>query len=170
MSVATPTVVSRTPLFPTLLPKPPQPHLLPVPMHSQRRARLNTIRDLSKEMEDLSEEEEQWEDLTSDIRNRGFNFLIPIGRSLTQHEEKNDADASEDDDDDGDDDGGDETEDTAPSDEPSDGEDEDNDEIEGQDLDADMEDLDEVANTTAETDEMDADESGDIAQAPSSDL
>lgn len=26
------------------------------------------------------------------IRNRGYNFLIPIGRTLTQQEEKNDAD------------------------------------------------------------------------------
>lgn len=25
------------------------------------------------------------------IHNRGFNFLVPIGRNLTQQEEKNDA-------------------------------------------------------------------------------
>ena len=62
MSVATPTVIPRTPLFPTLLPKPPQPHPLPLPRHGQRPARLNAIRDLNKEMDDLSDEDEQLED------------------------------------------------------------------------------------------------------------
>lgn len=31
------------------------------------------------------------------IKNRGYNFLIPIGRTLTQQEEKNDADEDSDD-------------------------------------------------------------------------
>ena len=59
MSVATPTVVPRSPLFPTLLPKPPQPHPLPLPRHGQQPARMNAIRDLNREMDDLSEEEKQ---------------------------------------------------------------------------------------------------------------
>ena len=32
----------------------------------------------------------------TEIRNRGFNFLVPIGRTYTQHEEKNDASVSHD--------------------------------------------------------------------------
>ena len=28
---------------------------------------------------------------TDDIKKRGFNWLVPIGRSFTQHEEKNDV-------------------------------------------------------------------------------
>ncbi|KAF8637333.1 hypothetical protein AX17_002834 [Amanita inopinata Kibby_2008] len=43
-------------------------------------------------MDDLSEEENELEDINMHIHNRGFNFLIPIGRVLTQQEEKNDAD------------------------------------------------------------------------------
>ncbi|KAF8623463.1 hypothetical protein AX15_006247 [Amanita polypyramis BW_CC] len=91
MSVATPTLLQRPLKFPELLPKPPQPH--PVPL-SRRRVygHLNAVRDLQREMDDLSEEENELEDITLHIHNRGFNFLIPIGCVLTQQEEKNDAD------------------------------------------------------------------------------
>lgn len=80
------------------------------------------------------------------IRNRGYNFLIPIGRTLTQQEEKNDAD-----DDSDDSDSGQSGNPTSPVD---DGENESN-----ADLDASMEDLDdETGDLTAETE--DADELG----------
>ena len=75
MSVATPTVVPRTPLFPTLLPRPPHPHPLPLPRHGQRPARLNAIRDLNKEMDDLSDEDEQLEDL---VRTMSLQFALSV--------------------------------------------------------------------------------------------
>ncbi|KAI0086362.1 hypothetical protein BDY19DRAFT_961046 [Irpex rosettiformis] len=156
MSAASPTIVPRNPVFPSLLPKPLQPHPLPLPLEGQRRFRMNAIRDRNKEMADLSDEEFSFNEMRDEVRNRGYNFLIPIGRSLTQHEEKNDADASEEE---GDDD--DVSEGTTPSDEPEEaGEDEDEDEDEEEhDLDADMEDLDE---TTVESDDMDAEDSREV--------
>ncbi|KAG6868810.1 hypothetical protein C0993_009692 [Termitomyces sp. T159_Od127] len=53
---------------------------------------LNAVRDLQREMEDLSDEENELEDINLSIHNRGYAFLVPIGRNLTQQEEKNDAD------------------------------------------------------------------------------
>jgi hypothetical protein len=108
MSVATPTVLPRPPIFPHLLPKPPQPHPVPLPKHGRVYGHLNATRDLQREMDDLSDEENELEDIVSTvisvflilphnlfqnifIHNRGYNFLIPIGRSLTQQEEKNDV-------------------------------------------------------------------------------
>ncbi|KAH9928176.1 uncharacterized protein B0H18DRAFT_1210433 [Fomitopsis serialis] len=95
MSVASPTVLPRSALFPTLLPRPPQPHPTPLQKYG-RPGRLNSRRNLQQEMEDLSDEEDELDDLETDIRNRGFNFLVPIGRTFTQHEEKNDASVSHD--------------------------------------------------------------------------
>jgi len=92
MSVATPTVLPRPDEFPHLLPKPPQPHPTPLPKSGHSGGRLNARRDLQREMDDLSDEENELEDINMLIRNRGYNFLIPIGRTLTQQEEKNDAD------------------------------------------------------------------------------
>ncbi|CCM03629.1 uncharacterized protein FIBRA_05773 [Fibroporia radiculosa] len=136
MSVATPTILPRSPHFPLLLPKPPQPHPVPLPKHDQRTGRLNSLRDLQREMDDLSDEEEEIVDMREDIRNRGFSFLVPIGRTFTRHEEKNDASADElSDDSDG-------SEGSEDEDSPSIMEDEENDTAE-EDLDADMEDLDE---------------------------
>ncbi|KAI0782201.1 hypothetical protein C8Q75DRAFT_507557 [Abortiporus biennis] len=89
--VATPTILPRSPLFPTLLPKPPQPHPIPLPPAGHPLARMSDVRDLNKQMDDLSEEEDELEDLNSELKNRGFNFLIPIGRTYTQQEEKNDT-------------------------------------------------------------------------------
>lgn len=94
-------------------------------------------------MDDLSDEEDELEGLSLEIKNRGYNFLIPIGRAYTQQEEKNDADEEESAD--GTDSG------EAPS-----ILDEENDSAE--DLDAEMDDMDEVGNMTAETAEMDPDE------------
>lgn len=63
MSTATPTVLPRSPLFPHLLPKPPQPHTTPLPRHDQRVGRFNSRRDLQREMDDLSDEEEEFDDI-----------------------------------------------------------------------------------------------------------
>ena len=62
MSVATPTLLPRPPKFPHLLPKPPQPH--PIPLSRQRvYEHLNAVRDLQREMDDLSDEENELEDI-----------------------------------------------------------------------------------------------------------
>jgi len=116
---------------------------------------MTSRRELNREMDDLSEEEQELEELTTDVKNRGFAFLVPIGRLLTQQEEKNDED--EDDDDDDESNG---SEESASS-------DADENESE-QDLDADMEDMDDdAANITAETDEMNEGETGDFEEEPS---
>lgn len=64
MSGATPTLIPREPHFPRLLPKPPQPHLVPL-----RRERvyehMNACRDIQREMDELSDEENELEDLAS---------------------------------------------------------------------------------------------------------
>ncbi|KAI0362463.1 hypothetical protein OH77DRAFT_1432997 [Trametes cingulata] len=91
MSVASPTLLPRGPVFPRLLPLPPHPHPIPPAQSMQRRERFINYRDLWREMEELSDEENAVEDQTLEIKNRGYNFLIPIGRTWTQHEEKNDV-------------------------------------------------------------------------------
>lgn len=110
MSVSSPTLLPRSALFPNLLPKPPQPHPQPLPRYGQQPTRFNATRDLAREMEDLSDEEDDLDDIvriwvmftddsahvaareqTDEIKKRGFNWLVPIGRSFTQHEEKNDV-------------------------------------------------------------------------------
>lgn len=63
MSVGSPTLLPRSALFPNVLPKPPQPHPLPLPRYGQQPARFNATRDLAREMEDLSEEEDDLDDL-----------------------------------------------------------------------------------------------------------
>lgn len=64
MSGATPTLLPRDPHFPLLLPKPPQPH--PTPLSKRRvYTHINAFRDLQREMDDLSDEENELEDLAS---------------------------------------------------------------------------------------------------------
>ena len=66
MSVFTPTVLRRPPVFPHLLAKPPQPY--PTPLLNRRPGvygRLNSRRDLQREMDDLSDEENEVEDIVS---------------------------------------------------------------------------------------------------------
>jgi len=46
-------------------------------------------------MDDLSEEENEIEDQLNEMKNRGYSFLIPIGRQLTLQEEKNDQVSSD---------------------------------------------------------------------------
>lgn len=83
------------------------------------------------------------------IRNRGYNFLIPIGRTLTQQEEKNDADEDSEDSESG----------QSGNNQASVVDDGENESNADADLDASMEDLDdEPGNFTGETD---ADDMGD---------
>lgn len=139
MPVVTATLLRQPSHFPRLLPKQNPPH--PVPLLRQRvYGHLNAVRDLPREMDDLSDEETELEDITASIHNRGYTFLVPIGRSLTQQEEKNDA---EEDSDESEGSGG------APSVGEDDGENE-----SAQDLDASMEDLDEEATGTVEEESM----------------
>ncbi|KAI0647379.1 hypothetical protein C8Q79DRAFT_1103384 [Trametes meyenii] len=144
MSVASPTVLPRSPVFPRLLPLPPHPHPIPPAPSMQRRERFINYRDLWREMEELSDEENAVEDQNLEIKNRGYNFLIPIGRTWTQHEEKNDADDATE--------GSEGTEHTGDANSLMD-EDENSteeEEEEDQDLDADMEDMDQPGDASGE--------------------
>lgn len=62
MSVASPTVLPRSPIFPRLLPLPPHPHPIPPAPSMQRRERFINYRDLWREMEELSDEENAVDD------------------------------------------------------------------------------------------------------------
>ena len=75
MSGATPTLLPRRPNFPLLLPQPPQPHLIPLP---KRRvySHINAFRDLQREMDDLSDEENELEDLASHSTTSSTRFLM----------------------------------------------------------------------------------------------
>ncbi|KAI0306361.1 hypothetical protein B0F90DRAFT_1814273 [Multifurca ochricompacta] len=169
MSLATPTILPRPPLFPTLMPRPRQPYPTPLATPGRHVGRLILRRDFVQEMDDLSDEEAEFEDSSLEVKNRGYGFLVPIGKMLTQHEEKNDADdGSEVDEsarsshpesptDEGEGDG----EGNADGEGEGEGEDEDG----GMDLDAEIEDMDdEIANTTAETEDFDDmdDETGEL--------
>jgi hypothetical protein len=120
MSVYTPTLIPRPPLFPRLLPEPPQTHPLPLPPPPPIDlfdgytpgvyGHLNHRRNLQREMDELSEEESELDDLVREIygsvwrwflhfcleqslviQQRGHSFLVPIGKTLTALEEKNDV-------------------------------------------------------------------------------
>ena len=71
MSGATATLLPSKPIFPLLLPKPPQPTPAPLP---KRRVygHLNAFRDLLREMDDLSDEENEVDDEVSNA------FCIPL--------------------------------------------------------------------------------------------
>ncbi|KAJ7201666.1 hypothetical protein GGX14DRAFT_464609 [Mycena pura] len=151
MSVASPTVLPRPPLFPRLLPKIQHPHPAPLPPQSRTYGHLKAARNLQREMDDLSDEENEIEEMNILIKHRGFTTLVPIGRSLTQQEEKNDAEED------------DET-DSAPSNgPPSVGEDVG--ENSTQDLDASMEDLDEEGEDEDESDEDDEEATDEVEES-----
>ncbi|KAJ7198617.1 hypothetical protein B0H12DRAFT_1165919 [Mycena haematopus] len=152
MSVASPTVLPRPLLFPRLLPRPPRTHPSPLPPQGKTYGRLNASRNLQREMDDLSDEESELEEMNHVIRARGYATLIPIGRSLTQQEEKNDAEED------------DEESDSGPSNgPPSVGEDVG--ENSTQDLDASMEDLDDNEEEEEDEDEEDEDEEGEVEES-----
>ncbi|RPD66454.1 hypothetical protein L226DRAFT_530552 [Lentinus tigrinus ALCF2SS1-7] len=146
--VSSPTVIPRSPVFPRLLPLPPHPHPIPPAPSFQRRERFINYRDIWREMDELSDEENAIEAQNAEIKNRGYNFLIPIGRTWTQHEEKNDADdASE----------GSDSDRTGDANSLMDEDENDSSDEEEEDLDADMEDMDQTANNTAD---LDGDDTG----------
>jgi hypothetical protein len=60
--VATPTVLPRPPIFPTLMPRPQQPYPTPLAIPGRRVGKLIMRRDLVQEMDDLSDEEAELED------------------------------------------------------------------------------------------------------------
>ena len=60
--VASPTLIHRSPVFPRLLPLPPRPHPIPPAPSFQRRERFINYRDIWREMEELSGEEDAVED------------------------------------------------------------------------------------------------------------
>lgn len=73
MSVGRPTVLPRDPIFPLLLPTPPQPH--PVP--HQKSTNLDNVirrRNLEKEMDELSDEENELEDMVS----QGYSVMTSV--------------------------------------------------------------------------------------------
>jgi hypothetical protein len=76
MSVATPTVLPRPPLFPTLLPRPQKPYPIPLSIPGRHAGRLVLRRDFVQEMDDLSDEEAELED--SVRYHPGFFFRIVI--------------------------------------------------------------------------------------------
>jgi hypothetical protein len=83
-AVATPTLLPREPKFPHCLPKPPQPHPIPL-SRRQVYGHLNAVRDLQREMDDLSDEENELEDLVHDLFILMFLQITDIGE-LTDHE------------------------------------------------------------------------------------
>ncbi|KAG7095226.1 hypothetical protein E1B28_006001 [Marasmius oreades] len=154
MSVATPTVLPRPQVFPRLLVDPPQPHPVPLPACGKGNyGNLKARRDLQREMNELSDEEKELEDLNISIRNRGYTYMIPIGRTLTIQEEKNDADEESE--------GASETGESGNGGPPS-GDDADT----TQDLDAEMEDMDEEGEVS-EDNEMEEADSEEFEEGPS---
>ncbi|KAH7889617.1 hypothetical protein F5I97DRAFT_1845752 [Phlebopus sp. FC_14] len=91
MSIPSPTLIPRPAVIPLVLPKAPHVGPTPLPKADRFQGRLNHRRELQREIDDLSDEENDLEDCNMHVRNRGFMWYIPIGRHTTQLEEKNDA-------------------------------------------------------------------------------
>ncbi|KAG7451917.1 uncharacterized protein BT62DRAFT_926110 [Guyanagaster necrorhizus] len=151
MSVATVTVLPREPRFPHLLP--PVPRTRPIPLrnagYEPMYGRMKEYRDLQREMDELSEEEHELEEMDNNIRTRGCKTVVPIGRVKTQQDERKGS---------GEDDEGDSAISGGP---PSVMESEEEQEQEEEevevDLDASMEDLDEESSDEEEEEEQDLD-------------
>ncbi|SJL16762.1 uncharacterized protein ARMOST_20291 [Armillaria ostoyae] len=90
MSVVMGTLLPRECRFPHLLPPVPCTH--PIPLRSAgyepMYGRMNEYRDLQREMDELSEEEHELEEMDNNIRIRGFKTIVLIGHVKTQQEEK----------------------------------------------------------------------------------
>ncbi|CAE6417968.1 unnamed protein product [Rhizoctonia solani] len=89
VSSISPTLLPPPQIFPFLLPKPHQPHATPIPRHGQ--VKFNERRDLKEEADILSDEELEIEELMTEIKTHGHNFLIPLGKQMTLDEESADA-------------------------------------------------------------------------------
>ncbi|KAG8929320.1 hypothetical protein FRC03_008144 [Tulasnella sp. 419] len=143
-----PSIIPSAPAFPFILPQQPQPH--PTPLPGSGKVKLSSRRNLEQEANDLSDEEAEVDDALLFIRNRGANYLIPLGRRHTLMEER--ADAQGDSDSSGasgsDAGGSDHNDDSA----------EEEEEEEAADLDADMEDLDRETDDEDDAEEDDGDE------------
>jgi hypothetical protein len=72
MSTATPTLIPRQPLFPLLLPRPPQPYPTPLPRRGRRVGKFSANRDLERELAELSAEEEEIDQIVWAIKNNAF--------------------------------------------------------------------------------------------------
>jgi hypothetical protein len=75
LMVATPTVLPRPPLFPTLMPRQQQPYPTPLAIPGRRIGKLILRRDLVQEMDDLSDEEAELED---GVRTTSLLFEWPL--------------------------------------------------------------------------------------------
>jgi len=152
--MVSPTLLPPPPPFPLLLPRIPHAYPTPLPPRhpnasSRTRLKFAARRDWARELEELSEEEAELDQMTNEVQHRGQNFLIPIGRTLTHQEEKTDAQGDADESDESEQDGdanqeGENAE-TAPDAEP-----ETADEV---DLDAEMEDLDQTGEVQTDEDD-----------------
>ncbi|KAH7313245.1 hypothetical protein B0J17DRAFT_552486, partial [Rhizoctonia solani] len=89
VSSISPTLLPPPQIFPFLLPKPHQPHATPIPRHGQ--VKFNERRDLKEEADILSDEELEIEELMTEIKTYGHNFLIPLGKQMTLDEESADV-------------------------------------------------------------------------------
>jgi hypothetical protein len=76
MSVGTPTVLPRPPLFPNLMPRPQQPYPTPLVVPGRRAGRFTTRRDLVQEMDDLSDEEAELEDSVRTSSPHALSFFF----------------------------------------------------------------------------------------------
>ena len=71
MPVTSPTLVPRPPILPLVLPRAPQVNPSPLPKLDRYPGRMDIRRDLQREIEDLSDEENELEDAV-----RAFFILI----------------------------------------------------------------------------------------------
>ncbi|TFK54613.1 hypothetical protein OE88DRAFT_1731930 [Heliocybe sulcata] len=159
-TAASPTVLPRNQIFPELMPKmPSEPYPLPLAKPGRHMGRIK--RDFHREMEQLSDEETELDNISLAHRNRGFDYMVPLGKLLTQREERNDN---------GEDDADADSEVTGDS-EHSAGEESGVEEENGEDaadLDAEIQDMDEPpADTTVDTEDMEEGETEEYEEEPS---
>lgn len=83
------TLIPSIHYFPFLTPPAPQSHA--IPLLKRRRTRLTERRNLYTETADLSEEEEDVDDVLHRIKEQGLEFYIPLGKTATAQEERADV-------------------------------------------------------------------------------